>query len=117
MVNTLLPPVNKVAETFRIVSLLAKLHVKGLVCGSDILHFTGPSSTVPLPAAAKVNILSFWQACKKADTSEPPTVAALNFHVAVAIRSVFVLGAGLFSFLQEANTSSTVKRPVSKVVI
>ena len=45
---------NKTVEIWSMVSLLRKFQVKGEVCGSPELHFEGPSSIVPVPAATKV---------------------------------------------------------------
>ena len=83
MVKSLLPPVKNTVDTWRTVSFVIKLHVKGVVCGSVLLHFEGPSSRVPDPPVDEnVRILSFWQACINDDTSAPFTLALLNFHEA-----------------------------------
>lgn len=44
-----------------IVSLLAKLQVKGTVCGSVVLHFVAPSSDTPEPFVEKLTVLSVRQ--------------------------------------------------------
>jgi hypothetical protein len=106
-VNVLLPPVNKVAEINNSVSPVRKFQVNGFVCGSDELHFEGPSSTVPDPEASKKRILSFWHACKKPEASVPPTVAPENFHELCVSNSVLVLDAGASFFLLQENKPNT----------
>ena len=47
---------------------------------------------MPVPPAANVKVLSFWQPCISEDTSVPLTVALSNFQELCTSRSVFVFG-------------------------
>ncbi len=104
-VKSLPVPENNAIETRRTVSPLKKLQVKEVVCGSGTLHLVAPSSRVPVPAAAKVIILSFWQAGKEAEISMPLAVAFLNLQLLCERSCVFVFGTGILSsFWQEERT-------------
>src|SRR5687768_6282641 len=93
-------PAKTAEEKLIIVSLLVKLHVKGMDCGSATSHFDAPSSTVPEPLEVNVMVLSVWQdSIRPAGKATSPVpllsvsiFASLYFQEELVINSVFVLG-------------------------
>lgn len=74
-----------------------------------------PSSNVPVFGDTKTITLSFWQACRNAETSTPPTFALSNFHEACVSNSAFVLGGGglsddLLQLAKKENASNEIAR-------